>query len=91
MLRIILIIIISYIVIRIALRLLLSESPAQRRARMYQDQNTVHGSDTFGNTRGYGPRKQAGSERNSAQGRFDHIEDAEFEEIPPDKTKKDEK
>ncbi len=33
MLRIILLIVISYIIIRIALRLLLTESPTQRRAR----------------------------------------------------------
>ncbi len=75
MLRIILIIVISYIVIRIALRLLLTESPIQRRSRMYYRQN----GNPYGDTENKGPGKKTTTD----QGRFDHIEDAEFEEIPP--------
>ncbi len=75
MLRIILIIVISYIIIRIALRLLLTESPAQRRSRMYGGQDGNPYSRTDGN-------RDPGSTRTAGRGRFDHIEDAEFEEIP---------
>ena len=82
MLRIILIIVISYIVIRITLRLLLTESPSQRRARMYSEQNRDSRKQTG---TGYGTVNNPGSGR-----RFDHIEDAEFEEIPP-KSRKEEK
>ncbi|MDI6400613.1 hypothetical protein QLX67_01305 [Balneolaceae bacterium ANBcel3] len=39
MLRILLFIIIIYMVLRIALRLLLTESPAQKRARVYSQQD----------------------------------------------------
>ena len=80
MLRIILIIVISYIVIRIALRLLLTESPAQRRSRMYDRQN----GNPYGGTSKYGP----GGTSATGGDRFDHIEDAEFEEIPS-KSKKE--
>jgi len=93
MLRIILIIVISYIVIRIALRLLLTESPMRQRTRGHgaagpkvrsQDGNPFHRGG------GFGP----GRSRRSGSHSFDDIEDAEFEEIPPrksDDTRKEEK
>ncbi|MBP3191992.1 hypothetical protein [Natronogracilivirga saccharolytica] len=90
MLRIILIIIISYIVIRIALRLLLTQSPDRRRARMHHDRDPSQGTGHFGNQHGFGQRRNSAPGRRPDQGRFDHIEDAEFEEIPSERKKKDE-
>ncbi len=66
MLRLVIIILIIYLVIRIALRLVLTESPAQRRSRVNSRQ---------------GPQRSGTSTSDDAS-RFDHIEDAEFEEIP---------
>jgi hypothetical protein len=77
MLRIILLIVISYIVIRIALRLLLTESPGQRRARMHGTQG-AEGHPFFRSG-----SQGSGTSRSPGAGRFDHIEDAEFEEIEP--------
>ncbi|MEX0679945.1 MAG: hypothetical protein WD097_01060 [Balneolales bacterium] len=74
MLRIILLIIISYLVIRIALRLLLTESPSQRRDHVRNGKNSQYQSNsTF----------ESGKKNKPGYDRFDHIEDAEFEEIPP--------
>jgi len=84
MLRIILLIVISYIVIRIALRLLLTESPMQRRTRGQGPGGPKVGSqNNYPFTRGGpGPSRM----RRPGSGSFDDIEDAEFEEIPPRKT-----
>ena len=93
MLRIILLIVISYIVIRIALRLLLTESPMRRRTRGHGAGGPKVGSqDNYPFSRGddSGPNRTRRSGSNS----FDDIEDAEFEEIPPRKsgdTRKEEK
>ncbi|MDG5768197.1 hypothetical protein QA596_12085 [Balneolales bacterium ANBcel1] len=78
MLRILLIIIIAYLVIRIALRLLLSESPSQRR-------NRVNSAGNYGQPNG-DPRFSRG--KKTGRSRFDHIEDAEFEEIPDKSSRK---
>ncbi len=81
MLRIILLIVISYIVIRIALRLLLTESPMQRRARGQGAGGRrvgTQGSYPYSRS-GFGP----GRGRRSGSNRFEDIEDAEFEEIDP--------
>ncbi len=82
MLRIILLIVISYIIIRIALRLLLTESPMQRRSQRQGSFGTRDGSP------GRHPYFRAGEgsdgrTRTPGQGGFDDIADAEFEEIPP--------
>lgn len=90
MLRIILIIIISYIVIRIALRLLLTESPVRRRTRMYQDRDPSQDPGHFGSEHGFGQRRNSAPGRRTDSGRFDHIEDAEFEEIPSERKKNEE-
>lgn len=69
--------------IRIALRLLLTESPAQRRSRA----NGVE--DTFRN--GRKPGNYGGGSKTS-RNHFEDVEDAEFEEIPkeaPDKKSDD--
>lgn len=76
MLRILLIIVISYIVIRIALRMLLSGPTYRRRSRMYGSQNGHPFQRSDGRGQGLGRASPSGP------GRFDHIEDAEFEEIP---------
>lgn len=94
MLRILLIIVITYIVIRIALRLLLTESPSARRQRMNGGWGSRNGpfdragggygaNDRFG---GYGGADGFGRTRGRDQGprRIEDIEDAEFEEIPDD-------
>lgn len=73
MLRIILIIIISYLVIRILLRLLLEKSPSQRRA---ERNTTFQGKETDAR---FGNRAKQGD-----ASRFDNIQDAEYEEISPD-------
>ena len=92
MLRIILLIVISYIVIRIALRLLLTDSPMRQRTRGHGPGGPKVGSqDNYPFSRGgSGPNRT----RRSGSNRFDDIEDAEFEEIPPRKsgdTRKEEK
>ncbi|MFO8028859.1 MAG: hypothetical protein R6U28_03280 [Cyclonatronaceae bacterium] len=75
MLRILLIIVISYIVIRIALRMLLTGPSYRRRSRMYGS----HDGHPFQRSDGRG--KGPGRTSPTGPGRFDHIEDAEFEEI----------
>lgn len=82
MLRILLLIVISYIVIRIALRLLFTESPAQRRARVKSQQQSPNA---------YTDHRNQGFDTHNARHRHEHthkrfenIEDVEFEEIPPD-------
>lgn len=85
MLRILIIIVISYIVIRIALRLLLTESPAARRQRMNNGGGPGfgpfgHAGDRFGGSGDFGRTRG----REQGRRRFEDIEDAEFEEIPDD-------
>lgn len=78
MLRILLLVVISYIVIRIALRLLLTESPAARRARVRRqqpDQNPYERNASSNNT-------------NTSKRRFQQAEDVEFEEIPEKESRK---
>lgn len=86
MLRILLLIIITYIVIRIALRLLLTESPGQRRSRVKHGQYDPRdaSSSPYGFGHGNASGRNGKTGRESEHGRFDHIEDAEFEEIPRD-------
>jgi hypothetical protein len=78
MLRILLLVVISYIVIRIALRLLLTESPAARRARVrrqHTDQNPYERNASTNNT-------------HTSKRRFQQAEDVEFEEISEKETRK---
>ena len=80
MLRILLIIVITYLVIRIALRLLLTESPSQRRYRVRNGYGAPYRND-----RRRGNRESHGS----AHSPFGDIEDAEFEELPNDPADKE--
>lgn len=73
MLRTLLIIIVTYLVIRIALRLLLTESPSRRRSRVHNGFSTRYRTDG---------RRASQDPRNSGPSRFEHVEDAEFEEVP---------
>ena len=72
MLRILLILIISYLVIRITLRLLLTESPSQKR-------NRVNNTHPYGSNNG---DHRFNKKNRSSSSRFENVEDAEFEEIP---------
>ena len=76
MLRILLLVVISYIVIRIALRLLLTESPAARRARVRRQQPDQN------------PYERNTTSNNTSRGRFQQAEDVEFEEIPEKESRK---
>jgi len=86
MLRIILLIVISYIVIRIALRLLLTDSSMRHRTRGHgpggPGVRSQDGNPFYRGGGGFGP----GRSRRSGSNSLDDIEDAEFEEIPPRKS-----
>lgn len=86
MLRIILLIVISYIVVRIALRMLLSGAPAQRSTGTQGVSGTKNAHPFFrGGTFDSRPYRD-GQTNPSDPRRFDNIEDADFEEIPPQQT-----
>lgn len=70
MLRILLIIILFYLIFRIALRLYLGESPSRRRQRIYRQNMQAGETGASASARDFF--------------RFDEAEDAEFEELPSD-------
>jgi hypothetical protein len=85
MLRIILLVVITYIVIRIALQLLLNESPMQRRSRGRGSFGARDGHPFFRGGHQHTGKHHSGQSHSTGHGRFEDIEDADFEEIPPRK------